>query len=192
MFLFNLPLEKQQNLWILTSNEMTDPGWCQNCNLWFVVLAARPSQVLIICMEMLVYLIYLLTSSYYHTLYKAKQASQSEKEKLYAVCAAFGPVARTCLQEISITNDQAYEWSLRSYFHVVNEGVGAFISSGEYSDLDDPVMDKALAKLSILEPINNREFSQLLIATRLISFCIFQSAKQAAKLSFYGLYQNIS
>ncbi|CUS11669.1 unnamed protein product [Tuber aestivum] len=74
----------------------------------------------------------------------------------------------------------------------MNEDIRAFIRSGGYSHLDDPVLDKASAKLSLLEPINDGRSYQLRIATRWNGFCIFQRSQQVSKLSFYCLYRNLS
>ncbi|CUS07218.1 unnamed protein product [Tuber aestivum] len=199
-YLFRLPASEKERLWILTDDSITNRGWERQGNTWFIVFIARPAQMVLSesWRSNRNARIRYMTNWTWEEVFAAfhmghgKPPSASEAERLYSIFAGFGPIARTCLQAISVSSEAHFLPDTKAYLRAIQDDINKFIQDGGCDEMDDLKLQAASAKLTIMQPLDEGYSGRLEIATKWIGFCIFERAREASQLNFYRLYQNLS
>ncbi|KAG0640762.1 hypothetical protein HOY80DRAFT_1115969 [Tuber brumale] len=134
--LFGLPEDRKKGLWILTDGVLTGARWNMMNHGWFVVLAASPAKVGASNQwkkDRNVASRYMSNWEWDEIiaafiLARTSPPTPHQIAILFTTFTSLGPIARTCLQTISMRNVSAYNDSLDSYLAKVDLEIDTFIA----------------------------------------------------------------
>ncbi|KAG0127479.1 hypothetical protein HOY82DRAFT_613447 [Tuber indicum] len=111
---------------------------------------------------------------------------------LFTIFTSFGPIARTCLQSISVRDVDAYNNSRDDYLGELDREIGTFIAQGGYQTVENSVHQHASYRMAIMHPTHNRRSYNARIATRWIAHKVYEKAQKKSKLRYFELYKQIA
>ncbi|PWW76595.1 hypothetical protein C7212DRAFT_343976 [Tuber magnatum] len=206
---FDLPEYQKKRLWILTDEALTDAGWNMKGHSWFVVLAASLTKVKASRQwekDRDVALRYtsnwgwdeIVATFTYRLLLPSKQ-DQSPSPLLHtkSQCSSqpstsLGPIARACLQTISVKNVSVYNKSYKGYIGNLDHEINTFIAQGGFLTVDNSVHQESSHKIAIMEPSNDGLLYDGRIATGWIAHKIYEKTQMKSQLMCFELYDQPS
>ncbi|RPB00673.1 hypothetical protein L873DRAFT_1788850 [Choiromyces venosus 120613-1] len=138
--LFDLPENQKKVLWILMDEKLEDAGWNMKGHGWFVVQAASPKKVRNLRQwqkDRKVRSHYMSNWGWGEivaafSLAKPKPPTAYQMAMLFTTFTCLGPIPRTCLESISMRNDNAYNHDLKTYHGHVDCEIDTFILQWGY------------------------------------------------------------
>ncbi|CUS08960.1 unnamed protein product, partial [Tuber aestivum] len=193
--LFGLPIDQQQQLWILTDDPPTDQRWSRSGG-WFVVLAAATEDMKFARAWETKRNVGVHTMTHWKWseifgafwLLRPDPPTPSEIGKLYTTFICLGPVARTCLQSIPITPVSAYNGRLRSHLGFADIDMQNFLTCGAYKNILASIAGPPFRDSRIMEPAEHALFSCARIYTRWLAHRLFRMVVERSQRIGFGLY----
>jgi len=111
---------------------------------------------------------------------------------LFTTFTCFGPIARTCLQSISVSNESEYARSLDQYIGEVDQEIDTFVAQGGYQTIENSVHQHASHRIAIMHPTDNRCSYNAGIATRWIAHKVFEKVQKRSRLRCFELYNQLA
>ncbi|KAG0137545.1 hypothetical protein HOY82DRAFT_575992 [Tuber indicum] len=162
-YLFHLPEDQKKIPWILTDGALTDERWNKKNHSWFMVLAASPAKITASRQWQQDRNV----GSCYMTnwgLANRKPPTSRQVTILFTTFNSLGSIARTCLESISVRNDDAHNATLNTFL-------------GESS-----VYQHTSHKMAIIDPTHNRQSYKARIVSRWIAHQVFKKAQMESQL----------
>ncbi|RPA91002.1 hypothetical protein L873DRAFT_1831533 [Choiromyces venosus 120613-1] len=157
--LFHLPENQKKALWILTDEKLENAGCNEKGHSLFVVQVASPKKV--------------------------HKSWQWEKDRnvgsRYMSNWGWGEIVaafRTCLESISMRNDNAYNRDLKTYLGHVYREIDTFILQEGYLTVEGTVHQKALHRIAIMDLSDDG--------------WVFEKAQMKSQLNSFKLYKQLT
>ncbi|KAG0127480.1 hypothetical protein HOY82DRAFT_541919 [Tuber indicum] len=179
--LFDLPEDRKRALWILTDEALTDGVW-NDSHSWFVVLAASPAKMKASRQwekDRNVASRYMTNWGWDEIvaafcIANGEPPTPRQIAMLFTTFNYLGPIARTCLQSISVMDNDAYNHTLDKYLGEVDREIITFLTQ------------------AIMHPTHNRRSYNPRIITRWIAHKVFKKAQMQSQLKCFELYKQLA
>ncbi|RPA89012.1 hypothetical protein L873DRAFT_1832110 [Choiromyces venosus 120613-1] len=119
------------------------------------------------------------------SLAKPKPPTACQMAMLFTTFTCLGPIPSTCLESISMRNDNAYNRDLKTYLGHVDHEIDTFILQGHY-------LTEASHRIAIMDPSNDRLSYKVRITTRWIAHRLFEKAQRKSRLNCFELYKQLT
>ncbi|KAG0644531.1 hypothetical protein HOY80DRAFT_1028740 [Tuber brumale] len=123
---------------------------------------------------------------------KSKAPTPVQIAMLYTIFISLGPIARTCLESISMMNVGDYNTSVDDYLSKVDLEIDTFITHGGFQLEEHCVHRNALYKMSIMEPSDNWHPYCARITSRCIAYRVYEKRQMMSQLRYFELYSHLA
>ncbi|RPA98318.1 hypothetical protein L873DRAFT_1914729 [Choiromyces venosus 120613-1] len=110
---------------------------------------------------------------------KPKPPTARQIAMLFTTFTCLGPIPRTCLESISMRNDNAYNRDLKTYLGHVDHEIDTFILQGGYLMVEGTVHQEASHRIAIMDPSND-------------GLSVFEKAHRKSQLNCFELYKQLT
>ncbi|RPA90239.1 hypothetical protein L873DRAFT_1795603 [Choiromyces venosus 120613-1] len=198
--LFHLPKDQKKVLWILMDEKLEHPRWNEKGHGWFVVLAALPAKI----QGSRQWQKNRKVGSHYmsnwewgeivaaFSLAKPEPPTPRQMAMLFTTFTCLGPIARTCLESISVMSDDDYNHNLKTYLGHVDREIDTFIWQEGYLMVEGTIHQEGSHKIAIIDPSDVGWSYEARITTRWIAHKVFEKAHRKSQLNCFELYKYLT
>lgn len=111
---------------------------------------------------------------------------------LFTTFTSLGPIARTCLREISVRDDSTYECSLKVYLNRIDLEIDTFIALAGFHTVENSVHQHASHTMAIMKPTYDGLSYDYRIVTRWVAHKVYEKAQIKSKLRCFELYSSLA
>jgi len=111
---------------------------------------------------------------------------------LFTTFTCFGPIGRTCLQTIAISDQGESNRTLETYLAAIDMEIITFIARGGFQTVDTNVPQHASHRIAIMHPSPTGHGCVARISTRRIAHKVFERAQKKSQLHCFELYQHLT
>ncbi|RPA95799.1 hypothetical protein L873DRAFT_1929528 [Choiromyces venosus 120613-1] len=198
--LFDLPKNQKKVLWIMMDEKLEDAGWNMKGHGWFVVQVTLPKKV----QNSRQWEKDRNVGSHYmsnwgwgeivaaFSLAKPKPSTPCQMAMLFTTFTCLGPIPRTCLESISMRNDNAYNHDLKTYLGYVDRKIDTFILQGGYLMVEGTIHQEASHRIAIMDPTDDGLSYKARITMRWIAHQVFKKVQRKWWLNCFKLYKQLT
>ncbi|RPB03463.1 hypothetical protein L873DRAFT_1860351 [Choiromyces venosus 120613-1] len=198
--LFDLSQDQKRVLWILTDGVLEGEGWNDKGHSWFGVLAVSPKNLRgsrkwvkdrnVGSRNMRKWEWDEIVAAF--SLESSEPPTPCQISMLFTTFTCLGPIARTCLQSISLRDAKAYNRSLKMYLDKVDDEIDTFIVQGGFQTVDSSIHQHASHMIAIIDPSDDRLSCKAQITSRWIAHKVFEKAQIKSQLNCFELYKYLT
>ncbi|RPB00675.1 hypothetical protein L873DRAFT_1788852 [Choiromyces venosus 120613-1] len=111
---------------------------------------------------------------------------------LFKTFTCLGPIARTCLESISMRTVITYNRDLKTYLDGIDHKIDTFIQQRGFLMVENSVHEHSSHTISIMDPSDDRLSCEAQITTRWIAHRVFQKAQMKSWLNCFELYKQLT
>jgi hypothetical protein len=198
--LSRLTQEKKRKLWVLTDEPLHGRHWHDRNSGWFVVFAASPETVRA-CQgwhKNRRVSLYFMRNWPWPEIFAAycleaeNPPSQDEINKLFTTYTCLGPVARTCLESIDVSDDNLYNETLQNYLREVDREIAKFVARGGRETVEHAVLVGSSHKMAIMDPTEGGFSYTARIITRWIGYRVYEKAQKHSQHGCFETFKCLS